>query len=57
MDFAYLYAIPYVECITLDRRTAGYASSVARRLTKLNTTVDYERRIYTSIGDLMKSHP
>jgi len=55
-DFAYLYTIPYVDAITLDRRITGYATAVARRLNKLNSAVDYTGRIFPNIGAVMKSN-
>lgn len=56
-DFAYLYAIPYVDAVTLDRRIRGYATAVVRRLNKLNPGVDYTGRIFPNIGGVMKAHP
>lgn len=56
-DFAYLYAIPYVDAITLDRRITAYATAVARRLKKLTSSADYTSHIFPNIGALMKAHP
>jgi hypothetical protein len=57
VDFAYLYAIPYVEGVTLDRRISSYATSVARRLSRMPGAVDYSGRIFSSIRALMKACP
>ncbi|MDT4895926.1 MAG: hypothetical protein QOH25_1003 [Acidobacteriota bacterium] len=56
-DFAYLYTIPYVDAITLDRRITGYAAAVARRLKKLNPDVDYTGRIFPNIAVVIRAHP
>lgn len=53
-DFAYLYAIPYVDAITLDRRIRGYAASVAQRLKKLNPDVDYTNRLFQNFESVMQ---
>jgi hypothetical protein len=54
-DFAYLYAIPYIDAITFDRRIRGYAASVAQRLKKLNPHVDYTNRLFQSFESVMKA--
>jgi len=53
-DFAYLYTIPYVDAITLDRRIRGYATSVTRRLKELNPAVDYASRLCQDFDAVMK---
>jgi len=56
-DFAYLYAIPYVDAVTLDRRITSYATAVSNRLKKQNPTVDYTSRIFPNLAALMKANP
>lgn len=41
-DFSHIYAIPYVDAVTLDRRMTNYVRIVAGRLHKLNPFVNYK---------------
>ena len=55
-DFNHIAAIPYADYVTVDRRIAHYCGAVARKLKKLNAEIDYDRRIFTSVGKLLNSH-
>ena len=54
-DFAHLFAIPYVEAATIDRRMMHYFQTVTKRLQKINPAIQYDRQTYRNIDDLMKA--
>jgi len=56
LDIAHVEAVPYVECITMDRNTAALCRSVAKRLKKSHPNLGYEKRIFTSLKDLLRAN-
>lgn len=53
-DIAHIYAIPYVDHITLDRRMCGYGRCVAKKLFRTNPVVNYEPRLFASLSELLR---
>ena len=53
-DLAHIYAIPYVDHITVDRRMCGYSRCVAKKLFKANPVVNYEPRLAASLEELLR---
>lgn len=56
-DIVHLCAVPYLEYATLDRRFVDYVSRSAKRLRQIDTSINYDSRIFRSFGDLMKAIP
>jgi hypothetical protein len=54
-DFAHLFAIPYTEAATLDRRMMNYFLTVMKRLQKINPAITYDRYTHRNIGELMNA--
>ncbi|MGA8810478.1 MAG: hypothetical protein WB973_21615 [Thermoanaerobaculia bacterium] len=54
-DNAHFPAIPYVDCVTLDRRMTGYCREVGRRLRKADVSIDYGEKTFRNLDDLMKA--
>lgn len=54
-DIAHIFAIPYAEAATIDRRIMNYFLMVTKRLKKINPAIRYDEYTHRSIGDLMKS--
>ncbi len=54
-DFAHIYAIPYVDHITVDRRMCGYGRCVARKLFRANPVVNYEPRLFASLSEVLRT--
>jgi hypothetical protein len=52
-DLAYIPALPFVDYLTLDRRMHSYAVRVSRQITKVNPTVNYEKRLLRSVRELL----
>lgn len=52
-DLAYIPALPFVDYLTLDRRMHSYAVQVSRQLTKINSAVNYEKRLFRSVKELL----
>jgi hypothetical protein len=56
-DVAHVFAIPYAEAATIDRRMMHYFQTITKRLQKINPAIEYGRYTYRSIDDLMKVLP
>lgn len=54
-DIAHVFAIPYAEAATIDRRMMSYFLTVTKRLKTINPAIAYDRYTHRSIGELMKS--
>lgn len=52
-DLVHAEAVPYVEAVTMDRRTADLCRRVSKRLSKRHPAVRYEERIYASLKELL----
>lgn len=57
VDLNFVFAVPYVEAITLDRRMREYYSRAARRLVRGGLSVDYRDRLYRDLPSLMQKNP
>ena len=56
-DLAHAEAAPYVDAITMDRRTADLCRRVSKRLSKGHPEIRYEKRIFTSLRELLDAKP
>jgi hypothetical protein len=54
-DLALVETVPYVDAVTMDRRTADLCRRVIKRLRKAHPDIKYEERIFSSLSDLLKS--
>jgi Protein of unknown function (DUF2442) len=54
-DRTYVLSIPYVDAITTDANNAALCRSVSRRLSKQNSSVQYESRIFASLKGLLSA--
>lgn len=57
VDLNFIFAVPYVDAITLDNRIREYCSQAARSLMRLGLTVDYRERLYRDLPSLMQKNP
>jgi len=53
-DLAHVYAVPYVDAITLDRRMRHYCRIGAQRLTRAGGSPDLAGRIYSNFESIIK---
>ena len=54
-DLALVETVPYVDAVTMDRRTADLCRRVIKRLRKAHPDIKYEERIFSSLSDLLKA--
>jgi hypothetical protein len=54
-DVVHLFAIPYVEYATLDRRFVDYASRASKRLRQIDGRIDYGSRIFRNLADIINA--
>lgn len=52
-DFAHVAAVPYVDAVTMDHSTADLCRRVSKRLSKAHPSIKYEKRIFSSLKDLL----
>lgn len=52
-DIAHVEAVPYVDAVTMDRRTADLCRRVSKRLSRDHPDIKYEERIFSSLKDLL----
>jgi hypothetical protein len=53
-DFAHVYAVPYCEAITLDRRMRHYCSVASRKLCRMGCDTDYRVRLHENLASVMR---
>jgi len=56
-DLAHIYAIPYVDVATLDRRMRHYCGSAARKMLRLGAMDNYVTRVNHDIASIMQHYP
>jgi hypothetical protein len=56
-DWAYIYAIPYVDAATLDRRMRHYVASASRKMLRIGAAHNYSESVYEDVAALMQTHP
>jgi hypothetical protein len=56
-DIAHVEAVPYVDAITMDRRTADLCRRVSKRLSRDHLGIGYEQRIFSRLKDLLDAKP
>jgi hypothetical protein len=56
-DWALIYAIPYVDAITLDRRMRHYCASASRKMFRFGAAHNYNDRVYENVAFLMAQDP
>ena len=52
-DLAHVFAVPYVDAATLDRRMRHYCNAVSLKMVGLGSAADYSIRIYENLATLM----
>ena len=52
-DIAHVEAVPYVDAVTMDRRTADLCRRVGKRLRKAHPSIKYEERIFSGLKELL----
>ena len=57
VDLNFIFAVPYVDAITLDNRIREYCSQAARSLMRLGLAVDYRVRLYRNLSEVMQKNP
>ena len=57
VDLNFIFAVPYVDAITLDNRIREYCSQAARGLLRVGLAVDYRQRLYRNFADIMERNP
>lgn len=57
VDLNHVFAVPYVEAVTLDNRMRDYCSRAAQRLVRVGLTVDYRDRLYRNLPAIMEENP
>ena len=56
-DIAHVEAVPYVDSITMDRRTADLCRRVSKRLSNNHPSIRYRERIFSSLNELLSARP
>ena len=56
-DCAHIYAIPYVDAITFDRRWRGYCTGIAKKLRKLVPGLNYADKIHPNLKAILQAYP
>jgi hypothetical protein len=57
VDLNLIFAVPYVDAITLDNRIREYCSQAARSLMRVGLAVDYRDRLYRDLPSLIQKNP
>jgi hypothetical protein len=55
-DFAHVAAVPYVDAITMDHKTADLCRRVSMRLSKAHPGIKYEERVFCSLKDFLHAN-
>ena len=53
-DFAHLYAVPYVDAITLDGTMIHYCRAAITKLQKLDSAINYDEHLYPNLERLLQ---
>jgi hypothetical protein len=56
-DFGYIYAVPYVDICTLDRRVLHYCKEASKKLRKVSRAIDYAERIFPNLEAIVAHTP
>ncbi len=56
-DLAHVFAVPYVQAATLDRRMRHYCRVASRELVRLGCASNYSDRIHQDLGSVMQRMP
>ncbi len=57
VDLNLIFAVPYVDAITLDNRMREYCSQAAKGLMRLGHTIDYRKRLYSDLRVIVQKNP
>jgi hypothetical protein len=57
VDLNLIFAVPYVDAATLDNRMREYCSQAAGSLMRLGLVVDYRKRLYPDLREVMQKNP
>jgi hypothetical protein len=55
-DLALVFALPYVDAATMDRRMRHYCGVASRKILRFGGAVDYAARVYENVAAFMQSH-
>jgi hypothetical protein len=56
-DLAHIYAVPYADAVTMDRRMRHYCSVASRKMVKFGSRINYADRVYEDVASLMRLNP
>jgi len=57
VDLNLIFAVPYVDAVTLDNRMREYCSQAARSLMRVGLAVDYRKRLYPDLREIIQKKP
>jgi len=55
-DRALIYALPYVDALTLDRRMRHYCAGASRKIVRFGGVHNYNDRVYENVASIMARH-
>ncbi len=56
-DFAHIAALPYADCVTVDKRIADLLGKVFRKLRTNHSQADLSHKVFANVADLLAKHP
>lgn len=56
-DLALIWAIPYVDAVTLDRRMRHYCAIATQSLLTRGGSTDFKSRLFTNLSAVQSNHP
>jgi len=56
-DLAHVFALPYVDAATLDRRMRHYCGVASRKILRFGGTNNYVAGAYENVAVFMQSYP
>ena len=56
-DLAHIFAVPYVEAATLDRRMRHYCGIASRKILRFGAEVDYRDRLFHNLAAILGNCP
>ena len=56
-DLAHVFALPYVDAATFDRRMRHYCEIASKKLLRIGCLVDFRNHIYADLNSLIQRNP
>lgn len=56
-DLAHVFAVPYVDAATLDRRMRHYCTVGSREMIRPGAAINYSERVYNNMAAFIQQHP